>query len=176
MARPSKIGAFQELLESYLDGKDAAWTQQDTSKERRVPTLPQTSDGKVNVRALARELQEFAIERGEDANRVPDSAWQYFYKHEPLAEMVDLIASEQGLAKIASRTRDDAKDDASSEKISRLNKCLKGQAEGHAQSRVRVTQLERDLANARAENDRLRERLGIMQRTGLIVRTGDTTH
>jgi hypothetical protein len=176
MARPSKIGDLERVLDDFLDGKDAAWTQQGDPKERRVSTLPQTSDGKVNVRELARELQEFAIERGEDPNLVPDSAWQYFYKHESLAKAVDLFAEAQGLAKIGSRSRDEAKGDAASAKISRLSKSLKGQSEGHAQSKVRVAQLERDLAEARAENVRLKERLGIMQRTGLIVRTGEITN
>jgi hypothetical protein len=176
MARPSKLGTLQEVLDDYLDGKDAAWTQQGDPRERRIPTLPQTPDGKVNVRELARELQEFAIERGEDPGLVPDSAWQYFYKHESLAKTVDLFAEAQGLAKIGSRSREEAKDDAASTKISRLSKDLKGQSEGHAQSKVRVAQLERDLAEARAENERLRERLGIVQRTGLVVRTGDVTN
>jgi hypothetical protein len=173
MARLSKIGSLHEVLEDYLDGKDAAWAQQNDPKQRRVPTLPQTSDGKVNVRELARELQEFAIERGGDPSLVPDSAWQYFYKHDSLAKVVDIIAEEQGLAKIASRTRDEAKDGAVDAKMSRLSEGLKRQSEGHAQSKVRVTQLERDLAEARAEIERLRERLRIMQRTGLIVRAGE---
>ncbi|GJE36319.1 hypothetical protein [Methylobacterium persicinum] len=144
----------------------AEWEQ----SGRTVATLPATGDGKVNVRALVAAFKDWAEERGV---AVPGSAWQYVYAERAWADEINAVAASQGLKPVGSRRSGSTTDDPVQARLDRMGREAKAQAEGHAQSKVRLAHLERELAEQKAENARLRERFAFMQRTGMVLRVGD---
>ncbi len=163
MARPSTLPVVFEELKTFLDLKDAEFEQ----SGRGAPTLPSAKDGKVNVRMLMRNFREWATEQGHD---VPESVWQYVYTNAEWASLINTMAVAQGLKAIGSRAVDG---DGAENKLVRLRKEIKDQSEGHAHARARIARLERRLAEAEAENGRLKARLSALRRTGMLPRVDD---
>lgn len=161
MARPTVIPAVRERLELYLDERQAEYLSQ-PSKDRTA-TLPQTSDGKVNVRGIAtaiglRQTQE-----------------KYLFLHEQLSTLINLVAEGQELLPIGSRTTDLA-DKAIQERLARQAKSAKADAQGAIEARAReaalVEQLEEAhsaIASLEATVMRLQAQLDMVH-AGLMVR------
>lgn len=157
MGRPSVIPQVRERLEQYLDELQRRYVMQDP--ERRVATMPATTDGKVNVRAIAnaiglRETQE-----------------KYLYERPELSSLVNLLAEGQGLAPIGARTMQDAVDRAAKAKAQiqaqRLRTVALASVEAQAQ-RDELLQAIKELSQVNqrlaAENTRLRARLEAIER------------
>lgn len=137
------------VLEPYLERLDIQWEGQPEGS--RLPTLPHTSDGKVNVRELTlalglRQTQE-----------------QHFYKKHELASAVNAIAVVQGLKTIGSRSIADRVDEVTSARLSKIS---------HEKS-----DLARILAEKEAEIEALRSQVISLQTqiefittTGLLIK------
>ena len=156
MARLSVLPRLMCLLEAYLDHKASLWSIQ--PDEDRTPTLPATTDGKVNVRRLVEEM-------GLNA-----TAEQHFYNKPELTRAVNLIASVQGLKGIGSRVLQDADDEAARARITQLAARAKTDKEGHAAARVHLTQALARVRELEGENARLKARLEHVRATGMLVR------
>lgn len=156
MARPSVLLHLMPLLEAYLDQRDAEWSAQ--PEFGRAPTLPTTTDGKVNVRRLVEEMGLGA------------SAEQHFYNKAELTRMVNLVASVQGLKGIGSRALLDADDGAARARISRLAAQSKADKEGHAAARVQLARLSARVRELEGENAQLTARLEHIRETGMAPR------
>src|SRR4051812_3278415 len=98
---------------------------------------------------------------------------RHIHENEALHNPINDIAVAQGIKVIGSRKWEKEKDDAALSAIKQLNKRIKSQSEGHVQARARVAYLERELAEVRAENQRLRVLLGHLQQTGSVMRAGN---
>lgn len=170
MARPTVIPKLRALIEDLLEIKQAAWEDQPEPEKHRKPTLLFTNDHKVDVRNFSRELVEFAAQRG---IKLTMAVARHIHENEVLHNPINDIAAVQGIKVIGSRKREKEKDDAALSAIKQLNKRIKSQSEGHVQARARVAYLERELAEERAENQRLRILLGHLQQTGSVIRTGN---
>lgn len=161
MARPTVIPAVRERLELYLDQCQAEYLSQ--LGKNRTATLPQTSDGKVNVRGIAtaiglRQTQE-----------------KYLFLHEELSSLINLVAEGQELLPIGSRMTDLA-DKAIQERLARQAKTAKADAQGAVEARARETALVEQLeeahssiASLEATVMRLRAQLDMVH-AGLMVR------
>ena len=161
MARPTVIPAVRERLELYLDERQAEYLSQ--LGKNRTATLPQTSDGKVNVRGIAtaiglRQTQE-----------------KYLFLHVELSSLINLVAEGQELLPIGSRTTDVA-DKAIQERLARQAKTAKADAQGAVEARARETALVEQLeeahssiASLEATLMRLRAQLDMVH-AGLMVR------
>ena len=140
------------ILEPYLEAHLARFEAQ---PEPRMPSLPTTPDGKVNVRALVRDAGLKATHE------------QHFYRSVELARILNAAAEAQGLGGVGSRAQQNAEDDVAVRAIAR--------------ARSDVAELSRALAERDGLVQRQRERirqleqqLRIMENTGMIVRTGPT--
>lgn len=160
MARASVAPKILGLLEPFLESAERDWL--DKPAANRTPTLPLTNDGKVNVAKLVEALN------------LPPSYQQHFFKP-AIATVVNVVAAVQGVKPIGSRALAEAEDDAAKAKLAQLEAEKKRQSEGHAQSRARVAQLERENDELRSQVDRLTLRLQHMQRTGVLIRTSEVT-
>lgn len=163
MARPSVIPAIRdERLKPYLEERKAKWDAQ--VHGRRLPTLPATADGKVNVRQLVADLG------------LKPSQVQHFHNHRELADPVNEEARRQGLKVIGSRSRalaDGVHADAESpihcegsgarRELDRMIKIVSELQMVLAEREVLVDRLRR-------ENSALREQLRFLEQTGLVVR------
>jgi hypothetical protein len=145
----SVIPEILAALESYLDARDREWELLPLEDKR--PTLPNIN-GRVNVRAITIALG------------LRQSQEQHFYKHQELADPINVMAKAQGLRGINSRELDDAADRVHAE---RLNK-----SERHS------TDLSRSLAECAAVRERqrleigsLREQLAMLEDMGMGIRT-----
>jgi uncharacterized small protein (DUF1192 family) len=126
------------LLLPYLEAKDNDW--RDQPHDRRQITLPATRDGKVNVRALVREIPGL---------RPSDE--QHFFNKPDLSGAVNVIAKAQGLACIGSRVLEIIQDDAASARHAKdatLNKQL---ATGLLEAEARIAALTRRIQQLEAE-------------------------
>lgn len=161
MARQSVIPAVKERLELYLDERQAEYLQKPAGN--RTATLPQTTDSKVNVRAIAtaiglRQTQE-----------------KYLFERDELSSLINLVAEGQELLPIGSRTSDVA-DMAIKERLARQAKTAKSDAQGAVEARARETALVEQLdeahsaiASLEATVMRLRAQLDMVH-SGLMVR------
>lgn len=165
MPRPSVIPQVKERLESYLDGREAAYLSQPESD--RLPTLPATSDGKVNVRAVAEAI---------DLKKTQE---KYLYEREELTQIINLMAEGQGLLPIGSRLLLEAGDKALRDRMVRQSKSAKdaGQAVVEAQAvhaelleKLKAAVVEVEVLNA--ENIRLHAQLDAIH-SGMFVRVED---
>lgn len=136
-------------LEPYLEARDREWEL--LPLEDKHPTLPNVN-GKVNVRAIAIAIG------------LRQSQEQHFYRHQELADPINVIAKVQGLRGINSRELDDAAERVHAE---RLNK-----TERHN------TDLSRSLAECVAVRERqrrqiesLQEQLDMLENMGMGIRT-----
>jgi hypothetical protein len=87
------LNELSETLSIYLTDRVAAWLAQPA--ENRLPTLPTTSDGKVNVRAVA------------DESKIGIARVQHLFKREELRSAVNAVALEQMLKPIGARLPSD---------------------------------------------------------------------
>lgn len=153
MAQPSITPEILTVLEPYLEARLAAF---DTMSDgRRQPTLPATSDGKVSVDGIVREL-------GCNPN------WrQHFFKKREIFDTVNIAAEAMGLAPIGSRNLEAEVAELARAKLSRLGAAEKRASEDLVESLKRIDQLT-------AENEFLRQRiLSLEAQIAAIYETGD---
>lgn len=164
MPRQSVIPAVKERLELYLDERQAEYLK--LPEDSRTATLPQTLDGKVNVRGIAtaiglRQTQE-----------------KYLFEREELSSLINLVAEGQELLPIGSRTSDVA-DKAIKERLAQQAKTAKADAQGAVEARARETALvdqleeaQMTIANLEAKVMRLQTQLDMVH-AGLLVRVAE---
>lgn len=159
--RPSVIPMVKERLEAYLEKIEQAFQTQPL--ENRQPTLPYTSDCKVNVSALASAIE------------LRDTQRKYLYDHEELRNLVDLVADGQGLLPIGARTQEVA-DNLVRERLTVQAQTAKGDARAAVEAKAREQELLERLQHASAcieelqsEVIRLRAQLDMVGQ-GLYVR------
>lgn len=153
MAAKSIIPEYLERLEPYLELRLGEFERQ--PEAGRMPTLPATSDGKINVAGLVRELG------------LKSTAAQHFFSKPELRDAVNVVAEAMGLAPIGSRAVEDAAADAVRTKLARIGQSEKQTSEGLAEALRRIDVLE-------AENEALRERVRQLEaQIDDVYRTGD---
>jgi hypothetical protein len=136
-------------LERYLDGQATAWIGQ--PEEARSPTLPSTSDGKVNVRAITLAL------------RRPQSQEQHLFKRPELRSAINAVAVEQGLKPIGSRVPDDV-EKAVADRIRSAERRSSDMSKLVAEQAAVIEKQRRLIESLRAQ-------LGIFEETGQVLRT-----
>lgn len=161
MARPSVIPAVRERLELYLDERQSEYLAKPL--DHRIATLPQTSDGKVNVRAVAAAI---------DLRQTQE---KYLFERDELSSLINLVAEGQGLLPIGSRNSD-VVDKAISDRLARQANTAKADAQGAVEARARETALVEQLEQANSAIARLEARVMRLQaqldmvNAGLMVR------
>ncbi len=151
MSRPSIVPQIKAQLEDWLDQRMSEWLTQPA--RQRQPTLPATSEGKINVRELTLAL---GLRRNQE---------QHFFNHAELRTLVNVAAEAQGLSVIGSRVQQDSDDAAVRQRIGRINADRNDLAGALAE---REAVIERQ----RREIDVLREQLHLRDDTGMQIRTG----
>lgn len=150
MGRPATIvPTITARLEPWLEACMAEYL---ALAEPRGPTLPATSDGKVNVRAVTVALG------------LKLSQEQHFYRHPELARLLNTAAEAQGLAPIGSRAQQNADDAVVQQRISRT----KAEASDYARA---LAEREALIERQRRRITQLEEMLRIRDETGMVVRT-----
>jgi len=137
-------------LEPYLEDLDKKFEVQ--KNDIRIPTLPSTVDGKVNVRQISRELG------------LRESQEQHFYKKPELASVINAIALIQGLKPIGSRILNDAADAIVTARLARISTDKNDLARSLAAKEAEIEAL-------RAEICILKAKLQFFEDTGLVIRT-----
>ncbi len=152
MARPSVIPGIKARLEEWLDQREAAYLAQ--PEVTRQPTLPATSDGKVNVRAVAQAVD------------LKPTQEKYLYEREELTLLINCIAQGQGLQTIGSRVNPTDADKAIKQKIILHAKSAQEATQTATEAIAaqqelldRIRALSIELASSKAETERLRARL-----------------
>jgi len=138
-----------EKLEPHLERLELAWSAQPEAD--RLPTLPLTPEGKVNVRQLVRDLG------------LRETLEQHFFRKPELAGPVNALAKVQGVKPIGSRMLDDIADAG-------VRKRLGRDAETISDLRRALAEREALVLSLRDENARLKARLGLVEETGLSFR------
>ena len=165
MGRPSVIPDVLVRLEAYLNEREEEYLSQHESQ--RTPTLPATSDGKVNVRAVAQAI---------DLKKTQE---KYLYERAELTQIINLMAEGQGLLPIGSRLVLEAGDKALRDRMVRQSKTAKdaGLAAVEAQAvhaelleKLKAAVAEVEVLNA--ENIRLHAQLDAIH-AGMFVRVED---
>ena len=151
MPRKSIIPEILAVLEPYLERMDTAWESQ--LEDRRQPTLPITSDGKVNVRQLVRELG------------LRETQEQHFFKHPELAALVNAVAVAQGVKPIGSRALDDVADKVMADRLRRVQTQSSDLAKILAEREAVIERQRREILS-------LREQLRLLEEAGMVLRTG----
>jgi uncharacterized coiled-coil protein SlyX len=145
----SILPALLSDLELYLDRQAVAWQLQ--PEHTRLPTLPSTSDGKVNVRAITLALGR------------PQSQEQHLFKRPALKSVVNAVAIEQGLKPIGSRLPED------------LEKAIADRMRRTEQRSSEMSKLVAEQASViekqRRTIESLREQLRMFEETGQVLRT-----
>ena len=149
MPARSIIPEILAKLEPYLELLDREWESQ--ADERRTPTLPHDK-GQVNVRAITKALG------------LRQSQEQHFFKKPELALAINELARIQGLRGINSRELEDAGDRAQS---ARMQKVVQHNTDLSRSLAEREGVVERQ----RREIEALRAQLGLLEETGMTVRT-----
>lgn len=165
MARPSVIPQVRVRLEAYLNEREMEYQAQ--PDEQRMPTLPATPDGKVNVRAVAQAID------------LKTTQEKYLYERAELTQLINLIAEGQGLLPIGSRLVLEAGDKALKERMTRQAQQAKASAQAAVEAQAAQAELlERlqaaatDIEMLKAENARLRAQLDSIL-AGMFVRVED---
>ena len=165
MPRPSVIPTVKATLEDYLECMQAAYLS--LPEEKRVPTLPATTDGKVNVRALAQAID------------LKQTQEKYLYERQELTSLINLVAEGQGLAPIGSRLLVDAADKALKDRMARTAQNAKANAQAAVEAQSATAELLEKLKDAvfeieslKAENMRLRAQLDMIH-SGMLVGVQD---
>jgi hypothetical protein len=152
MPRPSIVPELKGILEPWLESRMAEWNAM--TAERRTPTLPMTTDGKISVRGLTLALG------------LKVSQEQHFFNHSELRLSVNAAAEAQGLKPIGSRAELDADDKVIADRVARI------QGDRDDLSRI-LAEREAVIERQRREIQSLREQLRLLEETGMILRTGD---
>ncbi|MBE7184990.1 MAG: hypothetical protein INR68_11345 [Methylobacterium mesophilicum] len=139
-----------EIVSTRLAELGDAYARQPTASRR--PTLPMTLDGKLNVRAFTVDV--CGLQRSQE---------QHFYRKQELADLVNAAAIAQGLKPIGIRAQDDEDDRAVKQRIAKVGK------ERDDYARV-LAEREGQIERLRRENASLRERLRLVEETGMLVR------
>lgn len=161
MARPSIIPTVKAALEDYLERMQVAYLA--APEVQRVPTLPATPDGKVNVRALG---QAIALKQTQE---------KYLYERQELTSLINLVAEGQGLLPIGARLLVDASDNALKERLVRQAQFAKANAQAAVEAQSATGELLEKLRDAvleieslRTENMRLKAQLDLIH-SGMMV-------
>ena len=161
MARPSIIPTVKAALEDYLERMQAGFLAM--PEAQRVPTLPSTADGKVNVRALAQAID------------LKQTQEKYLFERAELTSLINLVAEGQGLRPIGSRLLVDASDQALKDRLVRQAKTAKANAQAAVEAQSSTTELLEKLREAvldneslKAENIRLKAQLDMIH-SGMMV-------
>ncbi len=149
MARPSIVPDILRRLEPYLEEKLADYWAKDDPRE---PTLPCTSDRKINVRAVTLAIG------------LKLSQEQHFYKHAALTSTLNVAAEAQGLSSIGSRAQMNTEDAAARKQISRAQT----EASDYAKA---LAEREAVIQRQRTRIAQLEEMLRIRDETGMVIRT-----
>ena len=165
MARPSIIPAVKAALEDYLERMQAAFLA--VPEDQRVPTLPATPDGKVNVRALAQAID------------LKQTQEKYLYERLEFTSLINLVAEGQGLAPIGSRLVVDAADKALKDRMVRTAQSAKANAQAAVEAQSATAELLEKLRDVvheneslKAQNMRLRAQLDMIH-SGIMVGVQD---
>lgn len=154
IGRPSKVSAILERLDPHLERLASAWAHQ--PEHDRSPTLPVTPDGKVNVRALVRNLG------------LKETDEQHFYRKPELSGPVNVLAAEQGLKGIGSRLQED-------ESFAGVRVIVGRNAAEMSDMRRIISEREAVIGSLRAENAALKARLALIEDSGMTFRDPETT-
>ena len=161
MPRPSVIPTVKATLEGYLERMQMAFLA--VPDEQRVPTLPATPDGKVNVRALAQAIE------------LKQTQEKYLYERQELTSLINLVAEGQGLLPIGSRLLMDASDKVLKERLVRQAQSAKANAQAAVEAQSATGELLKKLKEAvmeietlKAENMRLKAQLEMIN-SGMMV-------
>ena len=111
---------------------------------QRVPTLPATSDGKINVRVLATAIG------------LKQTQEKYLYERQELTSLINLVAEGQGLMPIGSRLIVDASDKALKDRIIRTARTAKANAQAAIEAQSATTELLEKLRDVVLENESLK--------------------
>jgi hypothetical protein len=142
MPRPSVIPSVKTALEDYLERMQAAYLA--IPEEQRVPTLPATPDGKVNVRAIREAID---LTQGQE---------KYLYERQELTSLINLFAEGQGLAPIGSRLLVDAADKALKDRMVRTAQSAKASAQAAVEAQSATAELLEKLRDVVLENESLK--------------------
>jgi uncharacterized coiled-coil protein SlyX len=145
----SLLPELLEVLERYLDASASAWLAQPDGS--RIPTLPATSDGKVNVRAIT-----LAIGR-------PQSQEQHLFRRPELKAAIDAVAIEQGLKPIGARNQPE---DLEKAVVARMRRTDMRSNELSKMVAEQASVIERQ----RRTIDSLREQISLFEETGQVLR------
>lgn len=165
MPRPSVIPTVKVVLEEYLERMQAAYLV--VPEGQRLPTLPATTDGKINVRALAQAID------------LKQTQEKYLFERPELTSLINLMAEGQGLAPIGSRLLVDAADKALKDRMVRTAQSAKASAQaaveaqsatGELLEKLREVVLENE--SLKAENMRLKAQLDMIY-SGMMVGVQD---
>jgi uncharacterized coiled-coil protein SlyX len=140
------------LLENYVEKRAAAWLAQPDGARR--PTLPSTTDGKLNVRAVAEE------------SGIGVAREQHLFKRPELRSAINAVAAEQGLKPIGARQ---PSEDLEKEVAARVRRT---EARSGEISRL-VAEQASTIERQRREIEALREQLRAFAETGQIIRTAE---
>ena len=161
MPRPSVIPTVKPALEDYLERMQVAFLSM--PEAQRVPTLPATPDGKVNVRALGQAIE------------LKQTQEKYLYERQELTSLINLVAEGQGLLPIGSRLLVDASDKALKERLVRQAQSAKANAQAAVEAQSATSELLEKLKEAvmeietlKAENMRLKAQLEMIH-SGMMV-------
>lgn len=146
----SILPALRDDLDRYLDGRATAWLAQPDG--RREPTLPSTSDGKVNVRAITLALGR------------PQSQEQHLFKKPELAAAVNAVAVEQGLKPVGARNQPEEMEKAVADRIRRV--------EGRSSDLSKVVAEQASVIESQRRSlESMREQIRMFEETGQVLRT-----
>lgn len=161
MPRPSVIPTVKAALEDYLERIQVAFLAM--SEPQRVPTLPATSDGKVNVRVLALAIG------------LKQTQEKYLYERTELTSLINLVAEGQGLLPIGSRLLVDASDKVLKDRLVRQAQSAKANAQAAVEAQSATGELLEKLKEVvleneslMAENMRLKAQLDLIH-SGMLV-------
>lgn len=161
MPRPSIIPSVMAALEDYLERMQSTYLA--LPEELRVPTLPATPDGKINVRALAQAID------------LKQTQEKYLYERQELTSLINMVAEGQGLRPIGSRLLLDASDKALKERMARTAQSAKASAQAAVEAQSAMGELLEKLKEAileneslKAENTRLNAQLDLIH-SGMLV-------
>ena len=161
MPRPSVIPTVKDALEVYLERMQVAYLSM--PEAQRVPTLPATPDGKVNVRALGQAIE------------LKQTQEKYLYERSELTSLINLVAEGQGLLPIGSRLLVDASDKVLKERLVRQAQSAKANAQAAVEAQSATGELLEKLKEVvleneslKAENIRLNAQLDLIH-SGMLV-------
>jgi hypothetical protein len=140
---------LQKGLEAYLEERIEQWRRQ--PENARQPTLPATTAGKANARAIVREL------------RWPKDHVQHVYNKPELKSAINAAALEQGLKPLA-RDEDTGVEKAVADKMRRTERRSGDLAKTVAEQAAVIESQRRTI-------DGLREQIRIFEETGQVLRT-----